>query len=60
MEYLEETGIAPSMRCIMLDDRLRGVGIEDVEMEVLGGMVSQDPQVRERNLNTAYELGRRF
>lgn len=60
VEYLEEIGIAQSMRCIMLNDRLRGVGIQDVEMEILGGMVTQDPEVRERNLNRAYELGRRF
>jgi NAD(P)H dehydrogenase (quinone) len=60
VEHLEEIGIAPSMRCIMLNDRLQGVGIENVEMEILGGMVTQDPQVRERNLNRAYELGRTF
>jgi len=60
VEYLEEIGIASSMRCIMLNDRLRGVGIEDAEMEILGGMTSQDPQVRQRNLDRAYELGRRF
>ena len=60
VEHLEEIGIAQSMRCVMLNDRLRGVGIKDVEMEILGGMVSQDPQVRERNLHRAYELGRTF
>lgn len=60
VEYLEEIGIARSMRCVMLNDRLRGRGIEDVEMEILGGMVSRDPQVRERNLRRAYELGRGF
>ena len=60
VEYLEEIGIAASMRCIMLNDRLRGVGIKDARMEILGGMMSQDPQVRDRNLNRAYELGRIF
>lgn len=60
VEYLEEIGIAQSMRCIMLNDRLRGVGIKDVEMEILGGMVTRDPEVRDRNLKRAYELGRRF
>jgi len=60
VEYLEEIGIAESMRCIMLNDRLRGVGIEDARMEILGGMMSQDPQVRDRNLTRAYELGRTF
>jgi NAD(P)H dehydrogenase (quinone) len=60
VEYLEEIGIAQSMQRIMLDDRLRGVGIKDAEMEILGGMVSQDPDVRESNLRRAYELGRTF
>lgn len=60
VEYLEQIGVAAGMRCIMVDDRLRGVGIPDVAMEILGGMVGQDPQVRDRNLNRAYELGRRF
>jgi len=60
VEHLEEIGIASSMRCVMLNDRLRGVGIKDVAMEILGGMVSQDPQVRQRNLDRAYELGRTF
>ncbi|MBI5029762.1 MAG: NAD(P)H-dependent oxidoreductase [Chloroflexi bacterium] len=58
VEHLEETGIAQSMRRIMLDDRLGGVGIENAKMEILGGMVDQDPKVRERNLNRANELGR--
>ena len=60
VEHLKEIGIAQSMRRIMLDDRLKGVGIENAEMEILGGMVNQDPQVRERNLNRAYELGKMF
>ena len=60
VEHLNETGIAQSMRCIMLNDRLRGVGIEDVKMEILGGMVNQDPKVRELNLDRAHELGRTF
>jgi NAD(P)H dehydrogenase (quinone) len=60
VEHLEAIGIAQSMRCIMLNDRLRGVGIEDAEMEILGGMMDQDPQVRERNLRRARELGRAF
>ncbi|MBN2102577.1 NAD(P)H-dependent oxidoreductase [bacterium] len=60
VEYLEKIGIAESMRKIMLDDRLRGVGIEDAEMEILGGMISQDPDIHERNLGRAYDLGRSF
>jgi len=60
VEHLEEIGIAPSMRCVMLNDRLHGVGISDVKMEILGGMVNHDPAQREKNLNQAYELGRHF
>ena len=60
VEYLEETGVAPSMRCIMLNDRLRGVGIGEAQMEILGGMVSQDQKVREQNLTRARELGKTF
>ena len=60
VEHLEEIGIAPSMRCVMLNDRLRGVGISDVKMEILGGMVNHDPAQREKNLGQAYELGRTF
>jgi NAD(P)H dehydrogenase (quinone) len=60
VEHLEEIGIAPGMRCVMLDDRLRGVGIGDVRMEILGGMVNRDPTQREKNLSQAYELGRTF
>ncbi len=60
VEYLEETGVAPSMRCIMLNDRLRGVGVKEATMEILGGMVEQDTGIRERNLERAFELGRTF
>ena len=60
VEHLEEIGIAQSMRCVMLNDRLRGVGIQDARMEILGGMVNRDPAVRQRNLDRAYELGREF
>jgi NAD(P)H dehydrogenase (quinone) len=60
VEHLEEIGIAESMRRVMLQDRLSGVGIPEVRMEILGGMVGQDPLVRQRNLERAYELGRTF
>jgi len=59
-EHLEETGIAESMRHIMVNDRLLGVGVKEARMEILGGMVGNDPAVRERNLERAYELGRSF
>ena len=59
-EHLEKIGVAESMRCIMLQDRLLGVGVREATLEILGGMVEQDPSVHERNLQRAFELGRTF
>jgi len=59
-EHLEKTGIAGSMRCIMLYDRLNNVGFTDVRMEILGGMMPNDPTFRGKNLERAYRLGRDF
>lgn len=59
-EHLEETGMAESMRRIMLDDRLLGAGVRQARMEILGGMMPLDDTHRERNLRRAYELGREF
>ena len=58
--HLEETGIAESMRRIMLGDRLLGIGVRDARMEILGGMMPGDETHREENLRRAYELGRSF
>jgi NAD(P)H dehydrogenase (quinone) len=60
VEYLEQIGIAESMRRIMLNDRMFGVGIKQAKMEILGGMVANDEKVRESNLIRAYQLGRGF
>ena len=60
VEHLEETGIAESMRRIMLNDRLLGVGVKEARMEILGGMVEYDETIRRRNLKRAYHLGRTF
>jgi len=60
LEHLEQTGIADSMRRVMVEDRLLGVGVEEAEMVILGGMVGNPPAVRQRNLETAYRLGRDF
>jgi NAD(P)H dehydrogenase (quinone) len=60
VEHLEETSIADSMRCIMLNDRLLGVGVKQAHMEILGGMMPQDDTYREKNLQRAYELGKGF
>lgn len=61
--HLEEIGIAESMRRVMLDDRLLGVGVEEAHMEILGGMAVEGPDrelARQRNLARAYELGQTF
>ena len=57
-DHLEETGIAGSMRSIMLKDRLLGVGVGEATMEILGGMMPGDSKFRDVNLAKAYELGR--
>jgi len=57
VHYLEEIGIAESMRKIMLNDRLLGVGVQKAKMIILGGMGSKEPKVREENLEKAYYLG---
>ncbi|MFH1417211.1 MAG: NAD(P)H-dependent oxidoreductase [Planctomycetota bacterium] len=53
-EHLAETGIADSMRRVMLEDRLLGVGVKQAHMEIL------DDTHLERNLRRAYELGKGF
>ena len=56
-EYLEETGIAESMRRIYLNDRLRPeIGVAQTDMVVLGGGES----IRQKNLARAYQLGKEF
>lgn len=57
-EHLEGTGIAESMRSVMLGDRLLGVGVKSVTMEILGGMVPGDDSCREINLMRARRAGR--
>ncbi|MBD3242453.1 MAG: hypothetical protein GF331_17825 [Chitinivibrionales bacterium] len=57
VERLEEAGIAQSMRCVMLNDRLLGVGVRQAHMEILGSMSPELEGMRARNLARAYELG---
>ena len=59
-EMLEETGIAESMRRIMLGDRLLGVGVKEARMEILAGMMPGDDTYRKANLERAYEIGRQL
>jgi len=57
-EHLEEIGVAESMRCIMLKDRLLGAGVKEAKMEILGGMTKGNNSARKKNLVRAYQLGR--
>ena len=60
VQHLEETGIAESMRRILLQDRLLGVGVKEARLEILGGMMPKDDTHREENLERAYLLGKRL
>lgn len=59
-DHLEKIGIADSMRRVMLNDRLLGVGVKLAHMEILSGMMPLDDKYREQNLQRAYELGKAF
>lgn len=59
-EYLEEVGIAESMRKILLYDRLQNVGIKETEFVILGGTANKDEHVYKYNLERAYKLGKRL
>lgn len=54
-EFLDEIGIAESMRKVMIDDRL-GARFENKHMIILGGTLNID-QVKEKHLMKAYEIG---
>jgi NAD(P)H dehydrogenase (quinone) len=58
LEHLEQIGIAESMKRIMLEDRLLGIGVRQAQMEILGGMMPKDETYRRQNLEKAYHLGR--
>lgn len=53
--FLEETGIAESMRKIMLDDRL-GVRFENRKMMILGGTLDIE-KVKDMHINNVIALG---
>jgi NAD(P)H dehydrogenase (quinone) len=57
-ERLERSGLAQSMRKIMLEDRVPGLGAQASQMVILGGMTNdEDGANRERNLERAREVG---
>jgi NAD(P)H dehydrogenase (quinone) len=58
VEHLEEIGIAESMRRIMLNDRLIGVGVRVARMEILGGMLPGVETYKEINLKRAFDMGK--
>jgi NAD(P)H dehydrogenase (quinone) len=59
-KHLQDTGIADSMRKIMLNDRLLGVGVKKAEMVILGGIMPNDDTYRHPNLLKVYQLGKNF
>lgn len=58
VNHLEQTGIAESMRTIMIKDRILNVGIPKAKMVILGGMALNNPEIRQENLKTAFVLGK--
>jgi NAD(P)H dehydrogenase (quinone) len=57
---LEKQGIAQSMKCIMLNDRLGGPGIKEASMEILAGTTGDDGTIKNEHLKRARELGKHF
>lgn len=60
VENLEAGGLAAAMRRVMLDNRLRGCGVAEAELAILGGLQDADEALRQRNLEKAYALGKDF
>lgn len=57
---LDRQGIREAHHRVMVEDRLLGVGIPEARLELLGGLSGNPPEVRERLLARARELGRTF
>jgi NAD(P)H dehydrogenase (quinone) len=58
LKRLVDAGIAESMKRIMLNNRLLGVGVKEARMEILGGMMPKDDTYRQENLEKTYDLGK--
>ena len=54
---LKNTGIASSMRCITINDRLKNVGFTDVRMEIFGGTLNATQEYLKTHLDLAYNIG---
>ena len=62
-DALERSGVSQNMKRIYTNDRLHpGAGVTHCEFVLLAGMADPQtaPQARERNLATAYRLGKNF
>ncbi len=59
-EHLDETKILESMKNIMINDRLLGVGVKNAQMEILDGIMPGDERFRESGLKKVYQLGKEF
>ena len=57
---LERTGILQTMRRAMLENRLRGCGVCEVELVALGGLEGSDEALCRDYLDRAYLLGKIF
>ena len=57
---LDRQGMREAHHRVMVEDRLLGVGIPEARLELLGGLSGNLPEVRERLLVRARELGRAF
>jgi NAD(P)H dehydrogenase (quinone) len=57
-EALESNGIGPSMKNIMIKDRLKNQCFDHIAFEFLGGMSVGRTDFRETNLRKAFELGK--
>ncbi len=56
-EKLDALGLREAHHRVMVEDRLLGVGIPEARLELLGGLSGNDPEVRQRLLAKAFELG---
>ncbi len=57
-EALEENGIGPSMKKIMINDRLKNQAFEKIKMEFLGGMSVGKTEFKKEHLEHAYTMGK--
>ncbi len=59
-EYLEEKGILPAMKKIMLEDRLLNIGVTSADLTVIGPVLPTDTDDKSDLLAEVYRLGISF